>query len=852
MITQNAPAHEGKNILIITVGTSLQIITEAIFLPLKEGRKPDEIHLFTTRNKDWEENKCKLLEALKNFMDSDRLKNLEDPKINQTLSTMHEDYFATKNSDGDLVFNEKIIKVHIPRTKDNSSEMKDIKTNEDQVIFERFLFSKLSELHRKYKTGEQTQRNNRFYYCFAGGRKNMIVSLTKAVTLMADENDKFFHVILQDEEAKDLYWPKNIDDIEFCDVDVPFINQPLIIYLLTLFSADEDGQKFANSFVKNFHAVYSPKIQKVLWGFDKYDFFVDHGLNHTINILNNCANYFYESYKSIESIGDQKQTFLNDEELYVLLMSILFHDIGMSGTYKADQEGANDPNFDEVNHIRKFHSKFTYDRIANAGYEIKNGLNDEDQELSKLIHGCDLFKRFYKLIALTCKYHSRKLSFVDLKNDAGQITNEMEFACNIDFDLLVSLLRIFDVLDTQHARIQSNEILDRKIRLTLSQFKNTTRLICNILKINYDDRDINDLKSFNKIFIEITKAFDQLNKNFKEDNAKSDENKHLLLFNNNIVPIQKYINEIKLFFQQEPNHYNKHRFIKNVDFIYNHKINKIDIVIYPLDKVQNYYSFNKAILDIKDEFKSIYQKLDRAGNFPAPGLIYVNGLESTKRRTIIDHKNHDLAIGYIKKKNFIFKKKIEPKHIYIFFDDNNKLLNKDIYFYLRETTCLELDDKGDEIKYLEAFFSRKLSLNGKISEFIEYDSYIPLTPGTSIDETSATIIFKNLEFSSAYLKFYDYLSQKKIDINFEFSKLVPVCKAITKKFFSEIYYRFDEAYYENEICIISRQNEVISLRNNNNNNSKNSKQHIPSESVIIENLSCKNVAFEELISDFKF
>ncbi|MGQ7870914.1 HD domain-containing protein [Sunxiuqinia sp. sy24] len=162
----------------------------------------------------------------------------------------------------------------------------------------------------------------------------------------------------------------------------------------------------------------TPVLQKYISHFPDY---TDHSINHSKIVLNYAIEILDDSIKH-----------LNEDELYILIMSAYLHDIGMSPSIQM-QEELKLQNDDLAEEIRKVHHELSFKYIL------------ENWKILKIPN-----KKYATAIGLVCMGH-RKVNLFDTEVYKHEyiVKGGKEFVC---LPFLAGLLRLADELDITNDR----------------------------------------------------------------------------------------------------------------------------------------------------------------------------------------------------------------------------------------------------------------------------------------------------------------------------------------------------------------------------------------------------------------
>ncbi|MEZ7890117.1 MAG: CRISPR-associated ring nuclease [Candidatus Wallbacteria bacterium] len=561
-----------KSAMICLAGDIPQVITESIqALMYYKNEIPDNLYILVTSGA------------------KTNVKNLEN-EINK--------YFT------DLKINKKNIKgirVEEIQLKDEEtgSIIEDIKTENHIQILEKYINKTIETI--------KSQNINKIYYCVASGRKVIASVLGYFVQLYGTENDLMFQVQLNysdelKEKQKNKYWhPKEALTL----VEIPFYrtNQPVLYKILNYIT----DNKLKQSFLNFYNSIVSPAVSKLLYGFNIYDHFVDHGLNHSLNILKILVDLLNPDNKNEIS--------LTCEEVYILACAIMLHDIGMCGN-KGNKRS-------EPGIVRKYHGLISYE-LLNPEAEKEQNKDSKKHSSNRNIHdtitedGKNIeLKHRLKEISLLCKYHQQssrmrgKPQFDNnLKEETGTLEYDIktileinnDFECNHRTYKLAALLRVLDSFDVQQSRLFNVEVMKKQIDKNDQNKENLKQIIWQVFrsiieKLNVSSENLNQTYEnyFDNHFDDFLEYVNELNNEIKKSCDQGSKNK---IDSQNLEKLIEQYKEIDI---QEPQHYQKHLSIKSV-ILKNKKV----ILKPDLESEEKRIFTRIAQREIKNEISKLY------------------------------------------------------------------------------------------------------------------------------------------------------------------------------------------------------------------------------------------------------
>lgn len=165
------------NILLAVIGTTPQIITEALYALHQAGKKVDVIEVITTR------------------IGKEAIYSLLLPENDGGYYRYLEDYGISKESIQFSAQNITILK------NSNNIELNDIESLDDNTVLTSTVLQKTYEL-----TGSN---DTTVWFIIAGGRKTMSATLAMAAQIYGREQDRIYHVLVppEFEHSKNFFYP---------------------------------------------------------------------------------------------------------------------------------------------------------------------------------------------------------------------------------------------------------------------------------------------------------------------------------------------------------------------------------------------------------------------------------------------------------------------------------------------------------------------------------------------------------------------------------------------------------------------------------------------------------------------
>lgn len=187
-----------KNILVCVTGLTPQIITESIYcLSVQQNIEINELYLLTTQRGKT------VLEG-----------NDKDPKTPDSNIKTEINSLCRIHNIKPPIF--EINDKHVIVAKEESLELSDIRTDNDNILFP----NKTAEFIR----GITAKTDNVLYCSISGGRKTMSVHLANALSLFGREHDKLLHVITNPENEFKGYYPQTLAEDKALEIaEIPFI-----------------------------------------------------------------------------------------------------------------------------------------------------------------------------------------------------------------------------------------------------------------------------------------------------------------------------------------------------------------------------------------------------------------------------------------------------------------------------------------------------------------------------------------------------------------------------------------------------------------------------------------------------
>lgn len=633
--------------------------------------------------------------------------------------------------------------------------IEDIKTENHIQILEKYINQTIEII--------KNNNINKIYYCVASGRKVIASVLGYFVQLYGTENDLMFQVqlnYLKDEysdneirEKQKEYWhPKEALTL----VQIPFYrtNQPVLYKILRHIADKELKQSFLNFY----NTIVSPAVSKLLYGFNIYDHFVDHGLNHSLNILKILVDLLNPENKN--------DIILTDEEVYILACAIMLHDIGMCGN-KGNRRS-------EPGIVRKYHGLISYELLNPVTKNEQNEKHLPNRNIPETIteDGKNIqLTQYLKEISLLCKYHQQssrmrgKPQFdtnlkeelntleYDIKNIL-KINNDPE--CNYRTYKLAALLRVLDSFDVQQSRLFNIDVMKKQIDRNEQNKENIKQAIWQVFKSLKTMLSISSTTSNDEYENFFNNHFDDFSEYVNNELNDEIENKSEQYYEKkeNYQHLKQLIKQYIEIDIQEPQHYQKHLSIKAV-IIKDKKVRlKPDI------ESEGKKIFTRiAQREIKNEISKLYDIFQK-NNIKFHDVI-IEGLENyeyEKKIQINDIKDFEAIkkeLTQCKTGDFIFTqlsqkiseygfqlKKIDTSitvtncdHYYDYPENDSSgiLYNEGSRLRLRETTNIDNEKKIENIEKRICFKSSKNKSEkyGNIEiEPIFYDNNIPekITP----------------------------------------------------------------------------------------------------------------------------
>lgn len=196
-----------KNILICVSGLTPQIITETLFaLSIKQKIKFDEIVIVTTSKG----------EDIINGVDKDFNEGFGNkrnyPSLRKVLNQFYSHYKKNKYVNPNS-------KLTIINAREESLNLNDVRNDKENILFP----NKLIEIFKKYTAPE---KENILHCSLSGGRKTMSVDMALAISIFGRENDKLYHVLVDEsvEFKNDFWFPKTKKEEKLLEIsEKPYI-----------------------------------------------------------------------------------------------------------------------------------------------------------------------------------------------------------------------------------------------------------------------------------------------------------------------------------------------------------------------------------------------------------------------------------------------------------------------------------------------------------------------------------------------------------------------------------------------------------------------------------------------------
>ncbi len=619
-------------------------------------------------------------------------------------------------------------------------EINDILNENDASCLEKCLSETMTKIiNGNFKT---------VYYNASSGRKAMSAMLSYFAQLYGSENGILFQVQLSDKLTKDEknlklkeFW-HNPEDIAYIPIPFYKVNESVIYRIISHIT----DHKLKQSFISFYNRISTPSCSKLLYGFNLYDHFADHGLNHSLNILKILADLLEPANNNGVS--------LSAEEVYILSCAIILHDIGMCGS----------PEINDVGLVRKYHGLLTYDLLINDKKNLRrNKITDDGNN--------DILDHHLTEIAIISKYHQKVMKFFG-EPDSNSVTDERikEKITTLEKDIevvlkvpvekrknhraykLASLLSVLDAADVQVNRLFDYNVLKKQIEKNKKEIETLAQIIKYLCKSipdihnNHSQAEIAELiKNDSKKLEGKLKSIELKHKNNKEN----EESAELLEQIGHLKALLIKCDEIKI---QEPQHYHKHMTVKCI------KIKNGAFEIIPNEEIfdasQRKIFPRVAQKEIKDEISRQFKVLmDNNIKLEEVRITGIGDYEEEKKY-IADNKDcFEHLKDYLKSSEFMdemkkninirieYKKPSLSKIIDHYYDDNNMLLKINNRLRIRTTSaegyqdyriCFKKPSKDNKSTELEPLYYEA----GMSPEVISCDSFKKYFGDKILDLTS--------------------------------------------------------------------------------------------------------------------
>ncbi|HPG59497.1 MAG TPA: hypothetical protein PKW98_16875, partial [Candidatus Wallbacteria bacterium] len=502
--------------------------------------------------------------------------------------------------------------------------------------------------------------------------------------LYGTENDILFQVQLFDdknEESRKKFWHKP-EDIAFIPIPFYKVNESEIYRII----GHIDDHKLKQSFISFYNRVSTPTCSKMLYGFNLYDHFADHGLNHSINILKILADLLEPK--------NENNVFLTSEEVYILACAIILHDIGMCG----------DAKINEVSRVRKYHGLISYNLLMNESENLIRNMitgNGKNGPLEKFMTEIALASKFHQKVGkLYGKPETKdQIELTTLEHDIKNVLGVEDPQRKHRLYKLASLLRVLDSADVQRDRVFDANVLKKQIEKNKKELAVLEKIIKHLATgINEIEIESSELITMLKTHPKELK--DKINK-VKKTIAGTDDgkdNEKVERINDLIDFIDKH-NEVNI---QEPQHYQKHMAVERVE-IKNGTIELIPSSRQLTDEQQKIYP-RLAQKEIKEEISRQFEVFIASGiNFEEVKVRNVESYEEEKKFEVNGKDCFEGLKKHIQSDEFKNKLKqdlnirIECKdfastNIDNYYDNNERLLKKNVRLRIRNTGVKDYEE----------------------------------------------------------------------------------------------------------------------------------------------------------------
>ena len=588
---------------------------------------------------------------------------------------------------------------------DNSGGViKDILDQKDAFCLEKSLSDAMVEIiNGKFKT---------VYYNASSGRKTMSAMLSYFAQLYGTENDILFQVQLFDENNKEKmkekmenYWHKS-EDIAFIPIPFYKVNESEIYRIISHIT----DHKLKQSFISFYNRVSTPSCSKLLYGFNLYDHFADHGLNHSLNILKILADLLEPA--------NNNRVLLSSEEVYILACAVILHDIGMCGSLEIN----------DVGHVRKYHGLITYDLLVSDTENLRRNKITEDGKN-------DVLDSHLAEIAIVSKYHQKVMKFYGepdcgkekdeiIKKKLTTLEKDIETVLKVPAEKrknhrsykLASLLSVLDAADVQLNRVFDINVLKKQIEKNKKELETLAKIIKHLVA-GISDIQINQAGIVDMLNNDPWALVDKL----KLSATTYKENAEILEQIKNIIELVNKHNEITI---QEPQHYQKHMAVERIE------IKNGIFEIYPCTKVLKTLEQQKifprlAQKEIKEEISRQFQVfMDNNINFEEVKIHGVKDYEEEKKYEVENKNCFEELKNYLHSAEFLNEmkqslnariecKKSASMNVDHYYDNNGELLKKNNRLRVRTTSaggykdcriCFKAPSKMNKSVELEPLF----------------------------------------------------------------------------------------------------------------------------------------------------
>ena len=624
---------------------------------------------------------------------------------------------------------------------DSGGVLKDILNENDASCLEKCLSETMTKIiNGNFKT---------VYYNASSGRKAMSAMLSYFAQLYGTENDILFQVQLLDKKINEKINEKKIQPYWYTPEDIAYIPIPFYkvneseIYRIISYITDH---KLKQSFISFYNRISTPSCSKLLYGFNLYDHFADHGLNHSLNILKILADLLEPANNNGVS--------LSAEEVYILSCAIILHDIGMCGS----------PEINDVGLVRKYHGLITYDLLINDKENLRrNKITDDGNN--------DILDHHLTEIAIISKYHQKVMKFFGepdynsvaddiIKKKLTTLEKDIEAVLKVPFEKrknhrsykLASLLSVLDAADVQVNRVFDYNVLKKQIEKNKKEIETLAQIIKYLCKSIPDIHRYHSQAEIAELIKNDSKKLEGKLKSIElkhKNNKENEESAELLEQIGHLRALLIRYDEIKI---QEPQHYHKHMTVKCI------KIKNGAFEIIPNEEIfdasQRKIFPRVAQKEIKDEISRQFKVLmDNNIKLEEVRITGIGDYEEEKKY-IADNKDcFEHLKDYLKSSEFMdemkkninirieYKKPSLSKIIDHYYDDNNMLLKINNRLRIRTTSaegyqdyriCFKKPSKDNKSTELEPLYYEA----GMPPEVISCDSFKKYFGDKILDLTS--------------------------------------------------------------------------------------------------------------------